>query len=206
MALLIFCRNPCKPRDSPAPGGRSSRIAVGEVGKAVRIPKFTGCRDIALEVPFAMSDTRVIHCSPPSTGPAVESAGASEPPLYSMVQEPVFPRSIRDDQSGIEAGLVGHEREEQRRDAIVDLNHHVGVVACNETRHLRVIERDSSQAAHGMEAHVHVTATDRHRHVASRLPCEGHRQFDPFLVYSHCPCSHHRGHINTRDSRLSTML
>ena len=30
-------------------GGRPSRIAVGDEGKAVRIPKSAGCRDIALE-------------------------------------------------------------------------------------------------------------------------------------------------------------
>ena len=46
-----------------------------------------------------------------------------------MLQEPASAEVFVDGYSGIEAGLVGHEREQQRRGAIVDLKHHEGVVA-----------------------------------------------------------------------------
>ena len=89
-------------------------------------------------------------------------------------------RSIRNGQSGIEAGLVGHEREQQRRLARGDRNDRHGVVAFNETRrrHILVIEIGVSPHAHRMEAHVHLAHVD---HIARR-PFEIHRQHNPFSI------------------------
>ena len=49
MALLSRCRNPGIHREIALRQGFLSAKAVGDEGKAVRIPKSTGCRDIALE-------------------------------------------------------------------------------------------------------------------------------------------------------------
>ena len=70
-----------------------------------------------------------------------------------MVQEPASSEVFVMTSPVSKRVLVGHEREQQRRGAIADINHHVGVIACNETRQLRttVIESVSSHVAHGMK-------------------------------------------------------
>ena len=82
-----------------------------------------------------------------------------------------FRGSVRNGYSGIEAALVEHVGEQQRRGASVDRNHHVGG-ASDETRALIHV------IGHGMIAHGHGTGTDRRR---SRPPRERDLHLIPFF-------------------------
>ena len=132
--------------------------------------RINGARQSEDQLPTPRDQRGLVRVGTPGTV-VVDGAGAG------------FRGSVRNGYSGIEAGVVEHVGEQQRRGASANLNDRGGFGAFYETRQRRGadLESVSSHAAHGMEAHRHAASTDRRR-VIFRLPYERHRQFNPFVI------------------------